>query len=104
MSTGYLQFLISAESKKQADEILDSLLNKRLVAGGLILKGPAKFWWKGKIVARVYYNISTFTIDRHKETIISAVKKVSIEEVPIITFTQFEGSKELLKWIEKSVC
>ena len=103
MTPKYLQVLISAASKEQADEILDSLLNKKLVAGGLILKGPAKFWWKGKIVASEYYNISSFTVDKHKETIIAAVKKVSIEEVPIITFTQFQGNKELIKWIEESV-
>lgn len=103
MSSRYLQVLISAESKVQADKILDSLLNKKLVAGGLILKGPSKFWWKGKIVAKEYYNISTFTVDRHKETIISAVKKVSTEEVPIITFTQFEGNKEFLQWIDEAV-
>ena len=66
MLTKYLQAFISAENKKQANKILDVLLKKKLIAGGLILHGPTRFWWKGKIINTNYYNISAFTLLREK--------------------------------------
>jgi len=99
----YLQVWISAEDKKQADDILNTLLKKKLVAGGLMLSAPARFWWKGEIVDMNYYNISAFTVQKNKKAIISEVKKVSVEEVPMVWFVAFEGNKELLEWIDKSL-
>ena len=99
----YFQVNISAEDKKQADNILNTLLKKKLVTGGQFIKAPARFWWEGEIVDIDYFTITTFTIDKHKEEIISIVKKLSEEEVPTITFTKFESNKELLSWIDKTV-
>jgi len=101
--TKYLQCWISAEDKKQADTILNSLLQKKLVAGGLILNAPARFWWKGEITDMNYYNISVFTVRKHSQSIIEEVKKASIEEVPMVWFVEFEGNKELFRWIDSSV-
>ena len=103
MSNKYLQVFISAEDKDQADKILNSLLEKKLVSGGLLLSAPARFWWKGKIVNMNYYNISTFTIEKHKEAIIKDVKKTSVEEVPMIWFTEIDGNEELFRWIDENV-
>ena len=103
MSPKYLQVFIGAENKPQADKILNSLLEKKLVAGGLLLNAPARFWWKEKIVDMDYYNISSFTIEKNKEAIIEDVKKNSIEEVPMVWFTPFEGNSELLGWIDSIV-
>lgn len=103
MDLKYLQVFISAENKKQADEILKSLLKKRLVAGGLLLKGPSRFWWKGKIVAMAYYNISAFTKVKNKKAVITDVKKASSEEVPMIWFIPIDGNEEFLKWIDESI-
>jgi uncharacterized protein involved in tolerance to divalent cations len=99
----YLQAYISAEDKKQADKILNSLLDKKLVAGGLLLNAPARFWWKGEIADMNYYNISVFTKKEHKNAIIEDVRKTSIDEVPMIWFVNFEGNEELLKWIDSSI-
>lgn len=101
--TKYFQVLISAENKKQADTILDSLLNKKLIAGGLLLNGPSRFWWKGKIVSMNYYNISAFTIDKYKKSIVEDVRKISVEEVPMVWFIPIEGNKEFMNWINESI-
>ena len=103
MESKYLYVLISAEDKRQASNILDALLAKKLVVGGPILQGPAKFWWKGKIIEMNYSYILTYTIDKHKEAIVAEVKKVSVEEVPMISFTPFEGNIELFDWIDKTI-
>ena len=98
----YLQVYISAENKEQADIILNSLLEKKLVAGGLFINAPARFWWKGKIADMDYYNISAFTVQKHKPTIIADVKSTSVEDVPMIWFVEFDGNEELLRWIDES--
>lgn len=99
----YYQVYISAEDKVQADKILNSLLDKKLVAGGLLLNAPARFWWKAKITDMDYYNISVFSTEKYKQAIIDDVKKTSVEEVPMIWFVEFEGNKELLEWIDEIV-
>lgn len=103
MNTKYYQCYISAENKEQADIILNSLLEKKLVAGSMLLNGPARFWWKGKINQMEYINISVFTIEKHKQAIIKDVRKTSIEEVPMVWFMEFDGNEELRKWIDENI-
>lgn len=98
----YVRALISAENNEQANTILNALLWKKLVAGGMITKGPAKVRWKGNIVEMKYYNISVLTKKSHKDAVVDKVKQVSVEEVPMIAFFPFEGNKELLDWIDVS--
>lgn len=99
----YYEAFITAENREQADTILNSLLEKKLVAGGLMLKGPARFWWKGNITDMDYINLSVFTIEKNKNAIIEDIRKTSIEEVPMVWFFEFTGNEELLKWIDETV-
>lgn len=99
----YFQVQISAENKEQADEILNSLLEKKLVTGGQLISAPARFLWKGEIANMDYFTITSFTTEAKKEAIIEDVKKTSIEEVPMIQFISFEGNPELLKWIDETL-
>ncbi len=103
MPNQYLQVTISAENKEQADTILNSLLKKKLVAGGLLVNAPARFWWKGEIADMDYYNISVLTIEKHKPAIIDDVRKTSVEEVPMVWFIEIDGNEELLRWIKETV-
>lgn len=103
MASKYLQIAISAETKENADEMLNVLLDKKLVTGGQIIKAPARFLWKGKVVDMDYFTITSFTLDKNKEKITEVIEKVSIEEVPMITFTPFDGNKKLLNWINETV-
>ena len=99
----YYQVFISAENKKQAMHILDALLEKKLILGGPILEGPAKFWWKGKIVEMNYAYILTYTTEKHKSAVIKEATKASEEEVPMISFMPFEGNKALIKLIGQTL-
>lgn len=98
-----LQVQISAENKDQADKILDALMAKKLVVGGIIIEAPAKWWWKGEIVEMSYCKIECFTLEKYKEEIIKEVEKVSREEVPMISFIEFSGNKIFENWIEDSL-
>jgi uncharacterized protein involved in tolerance to divalent cations len=99
----YLQVLISAENKEQANTILDALLVKKLVLGGPIMEAPAKFWWKGEIVEMGYVYILTYTTDKLKQTVIDEYERVSEEEVPMISFMPLEGNKKLLELIDQTL-
>lgn len=102
--TTYYEVKISAENRAQADTILNSLLEKRLVTGGQLIVAPARFLWKGKINdMKEYVTITSYTTDRHKQAIIEDVRKTSVEEVPMITFIAFDGSPELSEWIDRTI-
>lgn len=103
MNSKYLQVLISAEDKQQADAILNTLLEKKLVTGGQMINAPARFLWKGKITDMDYFTITSFSLVKNKARIISEVKIVSVEEVPMIQFIPFDGNQELLDWIDKTL-
>jgi uncharacterized protein involved in tolerance to divalent cations len=101
--TQYVKAEISAETEQQAGDILNSLLEKKLIAGSIITSAPSRFWWKDSIESMDYYTLSAFTLAKHKEAIISVVKDMSVEEVPMIWFMNIDGNAELLTWIEASV-
>ncbi|MBI4015112.1 MAG: divalent cation tolerance protein CutA [Candidatus Aenigmarchaeota archaeon] len=98
----YCQLFISATTKKEAEAIGRQLLKRKLIAGYLLLKGPSMFWWKGKITRTIYYNLMAFSLMKNKPKIISAVRKVTNESVPIISFSKIDGNKEFLSWINNS--
>lgn len=75
---------ISAEDQAQADAILNSLLEKRLVTGGQFIKAPARFLWKGKIEDMDYMTITSYTTDKHKEAIMTDFLNTSQEELSMI--------------------
>jgi uncharacterized protein involved in tolerance to divalent cations len=99
----YYQVLISAETKEQAEKILDALLERKLVIGGPILEAPAKFWWKGKIVAMNYAYIMTYTLQRLEEEIIRTVEEVSDEEVPMVSLIPIETNAALRSLINETI-
>src|SRR3989344_7763670 len=99
----YYQVLISAEDKEQAKVILDALLAKKLVLGGPVLEGPAKFWWKGEITEMDYAYILTYTTEELKQSVVDECERVSEEEIPMISFIPFEGNKKLLQLIDDTL-
>ena len=83
--------------------MLNTLLEKKLVTGGQVIEAPARFLWKGKILDLNYFTITSFTLEKHKNSIIEVVESISEEDVPMITFTPFEGNQKLLDWIEETL-
>jgi periplasmic divalent cation tolerance protein len=99
----FCQVLISAAGKEEADKISDSLAKKRLIAGSLILKGPSRYWWEGKVVEKEYHNVHGFSLIKNKKQIISEVKKIHNDKCPIIAFFKMDGNDEFLEWVRESV-
>lgn len=85
------------------DEILNSLLDKKLVTGGQIIEAPARFLWKGKIENINYISVTTWTVQKNKDEVIADVKRTSKEDFPMLSFILFEGNKEFTQWIGETV-
>ncbi len=103
--TTYYEVKVSAENQEQADTILNSLLEKKLVTGGQFIVAPARFLWKGKINdMKEYVTITSYTTDRQKEAVVEDVRKTSAEEVPMITFVAPDDlNQELRDWIDRTL-
>jgi uncharacterized protein involved in tolerance to divalent cations len=100
----YYEVKISAENIEQAQTILTSLLKQRLVTGGQIIEAPAHFLWKGSVnTMSNYCTIWSYTTGKQKQAVVSEVKRMSVEEVPMIWFTEIDGNEELLTWIETTL-
>ena len=99
----FCQILISATSKNEADKIMDNLLEKKLIAGGLIIKGPSRYFWNGKIEEKEYFNISAFSLMKNKSKIVSVVENIHSDKTPIIAFIKIDGNEKFLEWIKKEV-
>ncbi len=100
----YYEVKISAENQEQADKILNSLLEKKLVTGGQFVKHPARFLWKGQVQDMDYITITSYTTDKHKDAVMDDIRKTSAEEVPMITFVSPDDlNKELRDWIEETL-
>lgn len=96
----FCQVLINCPAKEEADKILDMLLEKRLVAGGLITHGPSRYHWKGNIEKGEYFKISAFSLFKNKQKIVSEAKKLHSDETPVMVFIEIDGNEDFLKWIE----
>lgn len=95
--------VVSATSKEEADKISDKLTRKNLVAATLISKGDSRYHWKGELVEETYFNISCYTIESKKETIIEHIEDLHSDDVPIIEFTEIDGNQDFLNWIDENV-
>ncbi len=101
----YYEVKISAEDQAQADVILNSLLEKRLVTGGQFIVAPARFLWKGAVEDMPeYVTITSYTTDAQKDAVIEDVRQTSAEEFPMVTFIAPDGlNQELRDWIDETL-
>ncbi len=99
----YCRVRISATSEQEANTISRALVEKKLVAGTMIYSGNSHYWWEGKIVERVYWNIGAFTLAKNKQVIIDEVRKLHSDVCPIIALNEIDGNQDFLKWIDESV-
>jgi len=78
----YIVVSILCNKKEIADKIIDTLLEKRLIAGAQVYESNSKYWWKDKI-------------ESDKECLIQMRTKDNL---------YFEIEKEILKIHDYEVC
>ena len=94
---------VTCQSKKEADSIALSLLNKRLIACANIIAGiDSAFWWHGKIDNAKEALVIIKARRSNFKRIEKEVKRLHSYAVPeIIAVPIIAGSKEYLEWIGK---
>ena len=97
-----LQVMISSEQRAQALRLLDHLLRKRLIFGGPVFNGPARFLWKNEIVEHDYCWTITFTREDLRDELIREAETESAETICMITFTPFDGSPAMHALLEQA--
>lgn len=97
------EVFISAETREQADKILDSLISKKLATGGQFLESPAKFLWKGEVIEMSYITITSFTTESKRQALIDDVEATSEEEVPMIRFVTVDVNEKLASWVQQTL-
>lgn len=101
----YYEVKISAEDQEQAETILNSLLEKKLVTGGQFLSSPARFLWDGEINDMPeYVTITSYTISPNVQALMDDVRRTSEEQVPMVTFVApVAMNSELQDWIDATL-
>ena len=80
--------MISSELRTQALRLLDHLIRKRLIFGGPVFSGPARFLWKNEVVEHDYCWTITFTRQDLRDELIREVEAESAEAICMIPFTE----------------
>ena len=99
----YYQIYLNAETLEQSQDIVNTLTQKKLILGGTVLNGPTHFWWKGEEIDMDYYYVMAFTFGNKLEELEKEYKKVSVEEIPMMSVTEMRGNTEFLKLIKESI-
>ena len=89
----FYQVLISSELRTQGLRLLEHLISKRLIFGGPVFSGPARFLWKNEIVEHDYCWIVTFTREDLRDELI---KEAELESAEAVYKRALEGYDQVL--------
>ena len=98
----FYQVLINSELRMQGLRLLEHLISKRLIFGGPVFSGPARFLWKNEIVEHDYCWIVTFTREDLRDELIKEAEMESAEAICMITFSPFDGSPAMQALLEEA--
>lgn len=86
-----------------ANKIVDTLLEKRLVAGCQLSKVYSIYWWNNKLEECNEYKLEFRTKESLFYKIESEIKKIHDYEVAEISYTEIKnGSKDFFNWIDSN--
>ena len=85
-----------------ANKIIDTLLEKRLVAGTQISKVHSKYWWNNKLEECDEYKLEFRTKESLYNEIENEIKKIHDYKVAEISYYKINSiNKDFLDWIDK---
>lgn len=87
-----------------ANKIINTLLEKRLVAGSQIAKVNSKYWWENKLEECNEYKLEFRTKANLFTEIENEIKKIHDYEVAEISYYEIHNaSEDFLNWIDENV-
>ena len=101
--TNYIQIQWTAAHLDEAREILENLLERKLIACGSILPQVESIYcWEGEIVSEREVKVLCKTIKRNFSLVESVIKEShSYDIVEILSFQVDEGNKSYLNWLNE---
>ena len=105
MVKNFVIIMVTCVSRKEALDVSERLLAKRLVACANIMSGvQSKFWWKGKLDSAREVLVMMKTVKANFKKIEIEIKRVHSYEVPeIIAVPIVAGSRDYLDWINRTI-
>ena len=100
----YIIVTTLCDQEKIANNIVDTLLEKKLVAGSQMTKVNSKYWWNNKLEECIEYKLEFRTKESRFNEIEKEIKKIHNYEVAEISSYEIKNtSKEFLNWIDENI-
>ncbi len=100
----YIIVTTLCDQEKIANNIVDTLLEKKLVAGSQMTKVNSKYWWNNKLEECIEYKLEFRTKESRFNEIEKEIKKIHNYEVAEISSYEIKNtSKEFLSWIDENI-
>ena len=100
----YIVVITLCDKKEVAEKIINSLLEKRLIAGSQTTVVHSKWWWNNEIEECDEYKLEFRTKQSLFDKIKDEIKLLHDYETPEISYYEIQnGSEEFLRWIDKEV-
>ena len=100
----YIIVITLCDQEEIANNIVDTLLEKKLVAGSQMTKVNSKYWWNNKLEECIEYKLEFRTKESRFNEIEKEIKKIHNYEVAEISSYEIKNtSKEFLNWIDENI-
>ena len=100
----YIIVTTLCNNEEIANKIIDTLLEKKLVAGSQVNKVHSKYWWNNKLEECDEYKLEFRTKESKYSMIEGEIRLIHDYEVAEISYYEIKNaSKEFLNWIDKNV-
>ena len=98
----YIIVTTLCNKKEIANKIINTLLEKRLVAGTQISKVHSKYWWNNNLEECDEYKLEFRTKESLYNEIENEIKKIHDYKVAEISYYKINSiNKDFLDWIDK---
>lgn len=94
---------VTCKDEKEAEKIVKTLLEERMVACANYFPVKSMFSWKGRVEKSKEFLIILKTNERQKENVVKKIKELNKYEIPVITWNEVNTTKAAKDWINNSV-
>ena len=100
----YIIVTTLCDKEEIANKIINTLLEKRLVAGSQVIKVQSKYWWNKELEECSEYKLEFRTKENKFLKIENEIKKIHNYAVAeISSFEIKNASEEFLNWIDENI-
>ena len=100
----YILVTTLCDKEEIANKIIDTLLEKKLVAGSQLSKVHSKYWWNNLLEECDEYKLEFRTKESLFTEIENEIKKIHDYETAEISYLEIKGaSKEFFIWIDEKI-